>query len=170
MFYYKQETNYEAPKWMEGEYKLKVHGRKITIERLGVADDGVPTKSHATCHKHDQFDIGDGTKVALDRLKEKKAEADRQKFKVGDIVKVINAGSAYSSLKHFDESVWAARYRYGVTPYGGMIVKIVGWYDKEKTMAIVEEENGKQLGNPVYSNIRCYGGIYVIGVAGLARA
>lgn len=60
MFYYKQETNYEAPQWMEGEYALKVHGRKITIERLGLADDDVPTKSHATCHKDDQFDIGEG--------------------------------------------------------------------------------------------------------------
>lgn len=166
MLYYKQETNYEAPKWMEGEYKLKVHGRKITIERLSVAENGVPTKSHATCHKHDQFDIGEGAKVALDRLKDKKAEP---KFKVGDMVKVINAGSAYSSLKHFDESVWAARYRYGVTPYGGMVAKVVGWYDKDKTMAIVEEESGKQLGNPVYSDIHCYDGIYVIGITGLVK-
>lgn len=168
MFYYKQETNYEAPKWMEGEYKLKVHGRKITIERLSVADDGVPTKSHATCHKHDQFDIGEGAKVALDRLKDKKAEADAA-IKVGDTVKVINGGSAYSTIKNFGNPEFAARYRYGVTPYDGAIGKVIGWFDEEKTMAIVEERVGKQLGNSRFDTLRCCGGIYVVGLTGLVK-
>lgn len=166
MFYYKQETNYEAPKWMEGEYKLKVHGRKITIERLSVVDDGVPTKSHATCHKHDQFDIGDGAKVALDRLKDKKAEAA---IKVGDAVKVVYAGRSYTSIKHFDESTWAVRYRYGVTPFDGMIGKVVGWYDEDETLAIIEEVEGQQLGNPEYNNLHCYRGIYVVHTSGLVK-
>lgn len=168
MFYYKQETNYEAPKWMEGEYKLKVHGRKITIERLSMADDGVPTKSHATCHKHDQFDIGEGAKVALDRLKDKKAEADAA-IKIGDMVKVVYAGRALSALKDFDDHEFAARYRYGVSPSDGMIGKVVGWYDPEKTMAIVEEEVGKQFGNPTYARINCRNGVYVISIYGLVK-
>lgn len=151
---------------MEGEYKLKVHGRKITIERLSVAEDGVPTKSHATCHKHDQFDIGEGAKVALDRLKDKK---DETAIEVGDMVKVVYAGRSYSVIKHFDEPTWAVRYRYGVMPFDGMIAKVVGWYDKEKTAAIIEEEEGEQLGNKRYSHLHCYRGIYVVHSSALKK-
>ena len=166
MFYYKQETNYEAPKWMEGVYTLKVHGRKITIERLS-HDDDAPTKSHATCHKDDQFDIGEGAKVALDRLKEKKEKADAS-IKIGDTVKIVDAGRTYSIVKGFNNISTAARYRYGVTPFNYMICKVVGWYDNEKTKAIIEEDVGEQLGNPAY-DMRCYNGIYVIGVDGLKK-
>lgn len=169
MFYYKQETNYEAPKWMEGEYKLKVHGRKITIERLSVADDGIPTKSHATCHKHDQFDIGEGAKVALDRLKDKKVEADAR-IKVGDAVKLIRGGRAFTSIPHLDETTWATRYRYGVSPLVGMEGRVVGWFDGvEEGMAIVEEDNGKNFGNPEYTHLDCCHGIYVIGCDALKK-
>ena len=167
MFYYKQETNYEALKWMEGEYTLKVHGRKITIERLNSADDGVPTKSHATCHKDDQFDIGEGAKVVLDRLKEKKEETDAP-IKIGDTVKIVDAGRTYSTVENFNDIPTAARYRYGVTPLEYMTCKVVGWYDNEKTMAIIEEDVGKQLGNPEY-DVECYNGIYVIRVDGIKK-
>lgn len=166
MFYYKQETNYEAPKWMEGEYKLKVHGRKITIERLSVADVDVPTKSHATCHKHDQFDIGEGAKVALDRLKDKK---ERATIKIGDRVEIVNGGGSYSTIKHFDNPEFAARYRYGVTPYDGSIVKVVGWLNGDESMAIVEEEISKQLGNPRFDTMHCFGGVYVIHTSNLKK-
>ena len=167
MFYYKQEANYEAPKWMEGEYTLKVHGRKITIERLN-HDDDAPTKSHATCHKDDQFDIGEGAKAALDRLKETKEKADAS-IKIGDTVKIVDAGQTYSTIKNFKDIPTAARYRYGVTPFNYMICKVVGWYDNEKTKAIIEEDVGKQLGNPEYDKLRCHNGIYVIGVDGLKK-
>ena len=166
MFYYKQEENYEAPKWMEGVYTLKVHGRKITIERLS-HDDDVPAKSHATCHKDDQFDIGEGAKVALDRLKEKKEKADAS-IKIGDTVKIVDAGRTYSTFKDFNDISTAARYRYGVVPLNYMTCKVVGWYDDEKTMAIIEEDVGKKLGNPTY-DMECYNGIYVIGVDGLKK-
>lgn len=167
MFYYKQETNYEAPKWMEGEYTLKVHGRKITIERLSLSDDDVPTKSHATCHKDDQFDIGEGAKVALNRLKEKKEEVDTA-IEIGDMVKIVDAGQTYSTIEDFKDISTAARYRYGVTPLNGVVCKVVGWYNSEKTMVIIEEDVGKQLGNPEY-DMRCYDGIYVLGVDGLKK-
>ena len=166
MFYYKQETNYEAPKWMEGEYTLKVHGRKITIERLN-HDDDAPTKSHATCHKDDQFDIGEGAKVALDRLKEKKEKADAS-IKIGDTVKIVDAGRTYSTVKGFNNISTAARYRYGVTPLKYTTCKVIGWFDDKKTMAIIEEDVGKQFGNPEY-DMECHNGIYVIGVDGLKK-
>lgn len=157
MFYYKQETNYEAPKWMEGEYALKVHGRKITIERLSAADDSVPTKSHATCHKEDQFDIGEGAKVALDRLKEKKEE----RLEIGDKVEIVNAGFSYNSLKDIGPK-FATRYRYGCVPCNGDRGKIVGWYDHNGSMAYVEIRDGKCLGNPRYSDFPCKNGIFVV--------
>jgi hypothetical protein len=164
MFYYKQETNYEAPKWMEGEYTLKVHGCKITIERLS-HDDDVPAKSHATCHKDDQFDIGEGTKVALDRLKEKK---EGSKFKIGDEVEIVNAGDSYQSLCSVDPK-FATRYRYGCVPYNKDRGMIVGWCDNGNRIAYVEICNGQYLGNPEYTNVPCDDGVYAMGISALKK-
>ena len=162
MFYYKQEMNYEAPKWMEGVYTLKVHGRKITIERLS-HDDDVPTKSHATCHKDDQFDIGEGAKVALDRLKEKKEEP---KFKVGDEVEIIDSGFSYTTLDDVDPK-FAIRYRYGCVPVNGTRGKIVGWYSN--CIAYVEVQADKYFGDPDFADLHCDHSIYVMGIKGLKK-
>ena len=162
MFYYKQETNYEAPKWMEGVYTLKVRGRKITIERLN-HDDDAPTKSHATCHKDDQFDIGEGAKVALDRLKEKKEE----KFKVGDKVEIIDSGFSYSTLDNVDPK-FAIRYRYGCVPINGTRGKIVGQY--ADNIVYVEVQADKYLGDPNYTSLDCDNSIYAMGILGLKKA
>ena len=161
MFYYKQETSYEAPKWMEGEYTLKVHGRKITIERLS-HDDGAPTKSHATCHKDDQFDIGEGAKVALDRLKDKKEE----KLKVGDKVEIIDSGMSYSTLNDVDTK-FAIRYRYGCVPINGTRGKIVGQYGDN--IVYVEVQTEKYLGDPDYKDLYCSNSIYAMGIKGLKK-
>ena len=162
MFYYKQETNYEAPKWMEGVYTLKVHGRKITIERLS-HDDDAPTKSHATCHKDDQFDIDEGAKVALDRLKEKKEEP---KFKVGDEVEIIDSGFSYAMLDDVDPK-FAIRYRYGCVPINRTRGKIVGWYSDH--IAYVEVHADKYLGDPNYTSIDCNNSIYAMAIRGLKK-
>lgn len=162
MFYYKQETNYEAPKWMEGEYTLKVRGRKITIERLS-HDDDVPTKSHATCHKDDRFDIGDGAKVALDRLKEKKEEP---KFKIGDTVEIIASGASCPTLDDVDPQ-FAIRYRYGCVPLNGTRGKIVGWLDNR--IAYVEVQADKYLGDPNYTSLECDNSIYAMEIRGLKK-
>lgn len=161
MFYYKQEANYEAPKWMEGVYTLKVYGRKITIERLN-HDDDVPTKSHATCHKDDQFDIGEGVKVALDRLKEKKEE----KLKVGDKVEIIDSGISYSTLGNVDTK-FAIRYRYGCVPLNGTKGKIVGQYDDN--IVYVEVRTEKYLGDPDYTDLYCSNSIYAMGITALKK-
>lgn len=161
MFYYKQETNYEAPKWMEGVYTLKVYGRKITIERLN-HDDDVPTKSHATCHKDDQFDIGEGVKVALDRLKEKKEE----KLKVGDKVEIIDSGTSYPTLDNVDTK-FAIRYRYGCVPLNGTKGKIVGQYDDN--IVYVEVRTEKYLGDPDYTDLHCSNSIYAMGITALKK-
>ena len=162
MFYYKQETKYEAPKWMEGEYTLKVHGRKITIERLSLADDDVPTKSHATCHKDDQFDIGEGAKVALDRLKEKKEE----KLKVGDKVEIVDSGDSYATLDNVDPK-FAIRYRYGCIPIKGTMGRIVGWHNDD--IAYVEVRTQEYLGDPKYGNLHCNNSIYAMGISALKK-
>ena len=161
MFYYKQEKNYEAPKWMEGEYTLKVHGRKITIERLS-HDDGAPTKSHATCHKDDQFDIGDGAKVALDRLKEKK----EGKLKVGDKVEIVDGGDSYATLDNVDPK-FAIRYRYGCIPIKGTMGRIVGWHNDN--IAYVEVRTQEYLGDPKYGNLHCNNSIYAMGIFALKK-
>lgn len=161
MFYYRQEANYEAPKWMEGVYTLKVRGRKITIERLS-HDDDVPAKSHATCHKDDQFDISEGAKVALDRLKEKKEE----KFKVGDEVEIIDSGMSFATLDNVDPK-FAIRYRYGCVPINGTRGKIVGQY--ADNIVYVEVRTEKYLGDPNYTSIDCNNSIYVMDIRGLKK-
>lgn len=163
MFYFKQETNYEAPKWMEGEYTLKVHGRKITIERLSTAANDVLFKSHATCHKDDQFDIGEGAKVALDRLKKKNEE---QKFEIGDTVEIIASGASCATLDDVDLK-FAIRYRYGCVPVNGTRGKIVGWYNNH--IAYVEVHGDKYLGDPNYTSIDCNNSIYAMEIRGLKK-
>ena len=160
MFYYKQENRYEAPKWMEGEYTLKVHGRKITIERLSTVANDVLFKSHATCHKDDQFDIGDGVKVALDRLKEKK------EVKVGDKVEIINSGLSYATLDDVDPK-FAIRYRYGCVPVNGTRGKIVGQYSDD--IVYVEVRTEKYLGDPDYKDLYCSNSIYAVKIRGLKK-
>ena len=162
MFYFKQEANYEAPKWMEAEYTLKVHGRKITIERLSTVAHDVLFKSHATCHKDDRFDIGEGAKVALDRLKEKKEE----KLKVGDEVEIIASGASCATLDDVDPK-FAIRYRYGCVPVNGTRGKIVGWYND--SIAYVEVKADKYLGDPNYTSIDCNNSIYAITIRGLKK-
>ena len=162
MFYYKQENRYEAPKWMEGEYTLKVHGRKITIERLSTVANDVLFKSHATCHKDDQFDIGEGAKVALDRLNKKKEE----KLKVGDEVEIIASGASCATLDAVDPK-FAIRYRYGCVPVNGTRGKIVGWYNDY--IAYVEVQADKYLGDPNYTSIDCNNSIYAMAIRGLKK-
>lgn len=163
MFYYKQENRYEAPKWMEGEYTLKVHGRKITIERLSTVANDVLIKSYATCHKDDQFDIGEGAKVALDRLKEKKEES---KFKVGDDVEIVASGASCATLDDVDDK-FAIRYRYGCVPINGTRGKIVGWYNDY--IVYVEVQTDKYLGDPNYTSINCNNSIYAMVIRGLKK-
>ena len=162
MFYYKQENRYEAPKWMEGEYTLKVHGRKIIIERLSTVANDVLFKSHATCHKDDQFDIGEGAKVALDRLKKKKEE----KLKVGDEVEIIASGASCATLDDVDPK-FAIRYRYGCVPVNGTRGKIVGRYNDR--IAYVEVQADKYLGDPNYTSTYCNNSIYAIAIRGLKK-
>ena len=162
MFYYKQENRYEAPKWMEGEYTLKVHGRKITIERLSTVANDVLFKSHATCHKDDQFDIGEGAKVALDRLKEKKEE----KLKVGDEVESIASGASRATLDDVDPK-FAIRYRYGCVPVNGTRGRIVGWYND--SIVYVEVQADKYLGDPNYTFLDCDNSIYAMNIRGLKK-
>ena len=163
MFYYKQENRYEAPKWMEGEYTLKVHGRKITIERLSTVANDVLFKSHATCHKDDRFDIGEGAKVALDRLKKKNEE---QKFEIGDTVEIIASGASCATLDDVDPQ-FAIRYRYGCVPLNGTKGKIVGWYNNR--IAYVEVQADKYLGDPNYTSIDCENSIYAMEIRGLKK-
>ena len=55
----------------------------------------------AICHKDDEFKVGSGIAIAYSRAKEAKDEYDakqeEKKIKVGDVVKVVDAGQNFSS-------------------------------------------------------------------------
>ena len=58
-----------APKELNGEYRLVINGRKMSVEKL---DDG--EKARATCHKLDNWNMVDGINLCLGRLADKKKE------------------------------------------------------------------------------------------------
>ena len=89
-----------APSELEGEYKLTIKGRKMKMEKL---DGGI--KVRATCNKMDNWNMVDGINVCLDRIQEKKKDAD--KIKVGDKVKVVDSTYKYPNyVEWVVKNVW----------------------------------------------------------------
>ena len=73
-----------APKNIEGTYTLTIEGKTITI-----TDSSGHTKT-ANCAPDDTFNLGEGIKLAMNRLHDKT-------IRVGDIVTVTRPGKCYST-------------------------------------------------------------------------
>lgn len=118
--------------------KWRFHQRKFTMisnnrekkiiikcdDNKVVAKKGNQT-GEAVCHKDDKFDYYTGAKLALDRLFGKNNndinEHEKYSYKLGDKVRIINPGLAYTSdvdffdrncKYHFDYKDWVKKYAY----------------------------------------------------------
>lgn len=107
----------------EKKITIKCDGNKV-IAKMG------KQIGEAKCHEDDEFDYYTGARLALDRLfKKDKNEKDKNEkehekylYKLGDKVKIINPGLAYTSYIDFFEKNckynlnyqdWVKRYAFG---------------------------------------------------------
>lgn len=113
----------KAPKTVKGDYKLHIHGNKITL-----IDEDTGCIVATKCSPEDNFDIGEGMKIVFDRMNEQKKLED-SKFQVGDYVSVVNSGGTYSAYtdwvyKYLDFTN-VKKYRYGYVPSEGTIGRVI---------------------------------------------
>lgn len=103
--------NPNAPKDIEGNYTLTVSGRTVTLS------DG-KDKVEATCYYKDNFDIGEGVRQCLEKLKK-----ERGRIKIGNMVEVVNNTYAHVAYTNFfgqnDCMYYAPFYRYRDRPKNG---------------------------------------------------
>lgn len=151
--------NNKAPKEMEGSYTLTIEGNKIEV----VDKEG--NVGMARCHPDDEFSLEVGMKEAFTKLEE-----DKNKIKVGDMVKIVNPSSSYSTLTDFfvknNLLEYGVRYRYGVSPYGNEIGTVV-YINNGKY--VVEVRKANYEGNDRYKSLTCFDPIYVVGTQGLRK-
>lgn len=169
-----KKPNNNAPKSIKGDYDLSIHGNKIVL-----VDNADGTTVEAKCHPDDDFDIGIGIKEVFKKLNEKREEICKQKeeeekkIKVGDWVKVVDNGASYSQLINFFKEnnilEYAARFRYGVSPFIGTKGKVL-FIEKTKhddngiVVIEVQKENSLE-----FSHLDCYNTIYLINASGLKK-
>lgn len=169
--------NNNVPKSIKGDYDLSIHGNKIVL-----VDNADGTTVEAKCHPDDDFDIGAGIKEAFKKLNEKREEIRKQKeeeekkIKVGDWVEVVDNGVSYSQMINFFEEnnilEYAARFRYGVSPFIGTKEKVLfiekTEYD-DNGIVVMEVQKEKFVGSPEFSHLDCYNTIYLINASGLKK-
>lgn len=154
------------------------HFELITPETIVITNDGKITTAWlkqgktilktgvAKCSPDDEFSLEIGAKLALERLFE--AEEPKKavpKYKVGDIVKVVNDGKSYTTYDSwFEENNQlkiAARYVYGNSIENGEMVRILAIgkhrWDENKTICAVESID------------TAFKRVYLIGIDGLKK-
>lgn len=117
----------QADPALEGKYTLTIQENQVTVEQNEF-------NGTAKCDPADSFDLGEGVKIAMGRLLEAKdkakKEAKAKAIKVGDLVKVVNSGKAYTTycdwlLNNKVKLEYLCRYRYNTNPYNGLIGKVL---------------------------------------------
>lgn len=173
---FKKNSN-KAPKSIKGDYDLSIHGNKIVL-----VDKNEGATVEAKCHPDDDFDIGVGIKEAFKKMNEKREEIrkakeeEEKKIKVGDWVEVVNNGASCSQLDDFFEKnnvlQYAARFRYGVSPFIGTKGKVLFIGNNthgEKNVVVMEVPEEKYCGSSEFSDLNCYNGLYLICLNGLRK-
>ena len=151
-----------APEPMEGVYTLNVENNKIVVTRHFSEFD---RRTMVRCSPEDEFDIGEGIKIAMQQLLED------DKIRVGDTVKIVNPGCGKSAMPYrFFKNVpleYVVNFRYGVVPEKGVVGKVVQFLDE--TTALVQADSGFYEGNEDYRELRCYKPVYCLGTIGLKK-
>ena len=143
-----KKPNNNAPKSIKGDYDLSIHGNKIVlVDNV----DGVTIETK--CHPEDNFDIGIGMTEAFNKLNAKKEEIKKrklldQKIKVGDTIKVIDAGYGYTQYYQwlpYDSFELIKKFDFGRRLTEGMIgtVKYIGKHPNDNaTLIYFEDKKG----------------------------
>lgn len=156
----------QAKDWQEGSYIVYVKGNSVTAMKDYRGKCGSRTyfgqkSAEARCNPEDEFSLSMGVALAMDRLNKKLAEANDKTIKVGDKVKIKDAGLSYTIYtdwikKNIDSVGLAACYAYNQTPEANdtvYIIKAIAPWDtkyeenKDKKLAYIQRcfkyHNGK---------------------------
>lgn len=155
-----------APKYLEGDYRLTIKGNCTLV----VSDDD-GNSAVAKCHPDDEFDVGAGVKVAMEKLK-------GSSIKIGDRVEIIDSEKSYTTLlfttlnDFIDDIGYIVKYRYGVEPRIGTVGTVVGISMSNEIPNMVaiycEAENEISLNGPTNYSWGCRP-VYVIGINGVKK-
>lgn len=141
----------QAKDWQEGSYTVRVKDGEVEVSTIRTV-----TKTYLTCatdvHKkyvatarcapEDEFNLSMGVALAMDRLSKKLAEANKT-IKVGDKVKIKNAGLIYDGYaawvsKNVSNIKEVARYAYCGNPDTNYVYEVIA-------IAPHSEENRENL-------------------------
>lgn len=161
----KKVENNQAPKEIEGEYDLSIRGNKTVL-----VDNMDGTTVEVKCHPDDDFDIGEGMKMAFDRMNDKRAKGNE--IAIGSQVEIVNSGDSYAILdnewfERFYMMKFAVNYRYGVCPTDGTKGIVVADADGKY---LVEVRTASYLGNSEFNDLICDDAIYILGHDAVRRA
>lgn len=151
-----------APKVMEGMYNLNIENNKIVITK---EFSGFDRKTIVKCSPEDEFDIGEGIKIAMQRLLED------DEIRVGDTVRIVNPGLGNATLSYgFFRNVpleYVVNFRYGVVPEKGEVGKVVQFLSDYTVL--VRVDFGHYEGNKDYNELYCNNPVYCLGISGLKK-
>ena len=126
----------------EGEYYVSIKGNSIHVDDLMTWDYG-----ESKCDPQDKFDVGEGVKVAMDRLIER-----REGIKVGDKVTLKTAASynhyAEWVTKNIKDANLAAHFAFGGTPRVDAVytVKAIANHANKFPLAYIQSDEELQFG------------------------
>lgn len=151
-----------APELMEGEYSLNVKGKELVITKHFSEFD---RKTIVKCSPEDEFDIGEGIKIAMQRLLED------DEIRVGDTVKIVNPGFGNATMPYeFFKNVplkYVVNFRYGVVPEEGEVGKVVQFLSDNAVLVQVDFD--RYAGNENFSTLPCEKPVYCLYTSGLKK-
>lgn len=151
-----------APKLMEGKYSLNVKGNKIVITKHFSDFD---RETIVKCSPEDEFDIGEGIKVAMQRLLED------DEIRVGDTVKIVNPDFGNATMPYgFFKDVpleYVVNFRYGVVSERDEVGKVVQFLSDNAVL--VQVDFGHYEGNEEFSTLPCEKPVYCLCTGGLKK-
>lgn len=127
----------QAKDWQKGYYTVLVDGKTIAASKkikTGKNELGFPTYKHVTvtaqCAPEDEFSLSMGVALAMDRLNKQLAEMNDKTIKVGDKVKIKNAGLIYDGYaawvsKNVNNIKEVARYAYCGNPDTDCVYEVI---------------------------------------------
>ena len=151
-----------VPELMEGEYSLIVRNNKIIVTKYFGEFD---RRTMVRCSPEDEFDIGEGIKVAMQRLLED------DEIRVGDTVKIVNPGLGNATMPYgFFKDVplkYVVNFRYGVVSERDEVGKVVQFLSDNTVL--VQVDFGHYEGNEEFSTLPCEKPVYCLYTVGLKK-
>ena len=145
-----------AKDWQEGSYTVRVTGNLVEASKVhkDTVDGHVCYKkssAQAKCDPEDEFSLSMGVALAMDRLNKQLAEMNDKIIKIGDKVKIKNAGLIYDGYaawvsKNVHDIKEVARYAYRGNPDTDCVYEVIAIAphsaESRENLAYIKEIDG----------------------------